>query len=86
MGGQAKANIIFLMKADQSNELNIFFEERLETSVMQPEQREQECPESIPYLKKGDSSVYLDQFLAKPTETPVSPLPSNERLSPREEV
>lgn len=71
------------MKTDQSNELNIFFEERMETSIMQPEQREPDCPESIPYLKRGDSNVYLDQFLVKPTEAPVSPLPSNERLSPR---
>jgi hypothetical protein len=64
------------MNANQVNELNIFFEEKQETSVMQPEVREQECPESIPYLKKGDSNLYLDQFLVKPPDQPSPPSPS----------
>jgi hypothetical protein len=67
------------MKTNQPSELNIFFEERQETSVMQPEQRDQNCPESIPYLKKGDSSVYLEQFLAKPEDTPMSPAPPSDQ-------
>jgi hypothetical protein len=67
------------MNTNQPSELNIFFEERQETSVMQPEQRDQNCPESIPYLKKGDSSVYLEQFLAKPEDTPMSPAPPSDQ-------
>ena len=29
-----------------------------------------ECPDSIPYLKKGDSNSYLDQFLTKKEADP----------------
>ena len=68
------------MNNNQPSELNIFFEERQETSVMQPEQRDQDCPESIPYLKKGDSNVYLEQFLAKPEDSPMSPALPSDRI------
>jgi hypothetical protein len=37
--------------------------------------RVNECPDSIPYLKKGDSNSYLDQFLIKkdPEPDPADP-------------
>lgn len=42
----------------------IFFEEKHSTSI-EDVKREGDCPLSIPYLKKGDSNIYLGQFLVK---------------------
>ena len=49
---------------EKLNEQLIFFEEKHSTTL-DDQQREPECMASIPYLKKGDSSIYVDQFLAK---------------------
>lgn len=48
-----------------NTEPNIFFEERMDSTRIDPIDKENECPLSIPYLKKGDSNVYVDQFLVK---------------------
>lgn len=39
----------------------MFFEEKHSTNM----NGDVDCVESIPYLKKGDSNIYLSQFLAK---------------------
>jgi hypothetical protein len=69
----------------QNGEINIFFEERQETSTIQLEGKENECPESIPYLKKGDSNVYLEQFLAKQEEEEPEPSVKSKEESKRDE-
>ena len=57
---------------EKLNEHLIFFEEKHSTTI-DDHQREQEPVPSIPYLKKGDSSIYVDQFLAK-EELPLPPV------------
>ena len=50
---------------DKLNEHTIFFEEKHSTNIDDPLHKDHDCPDSIAYLKKGDSNVYLDQYLAK---------------------
>ncbi len=50
---------------DKLHEHTIFFEEKHSTNIEDVLHKEHECPEGIAYLKKGDSNIYLDQFLAK---------------------
>ena len=52
---------------EKLNEPLIFFEEKHSTNI-EDAQREGDLILSIPYLKKGDSSIYVDQFLAKEQE------------------
>lgn len=50
---------------DKLHEHAIFFEEKHSTNIDEVLHKDHDCPDSIAYLKKGDSNVYLDQFLAK---------------------
>lgn len=57
---------------EKLNEQLIFFEEKHSTNIDE-HQREHDSLPAIPYLKKGDSSIYVDQFLAK-EQPPLPPL------------
>lgn len=59
---------------------NIFIEEK-DPSVSEERSKFSESFHGVPYLKRGDSSVYIDQFLGK--EEPFSPLkPESNLLQP----
>ena len=45
----------------------MFFEEKHSTNI----DGDGDCVESIPYLKKGVSNIYLSQFLAKEDLLPI---------------
>jgi hypothetical protein len=63
----------------QLNEINVFFEEKHESTENLLTSKLNDCPDSIPYLKKGDSNSYLDQFLIKKEEEEAVPeLPNKE--------
>ena len=51
----------------QSLEHSIFLEEKASSTLHDQENKPEEPlpSDSIPYLKKGDSNIYVDQFLAK---------------------
>lgn len=63
------------------SEVNVFFEEKHESTEHLLASRPSECPDSIPYLKKGDSNSYLDQFLIIKEEQPEVAEPSNREES-----
>lgn len=67
---------------EKLNEQMIFFEEKHSTNIDEALHRENDCIESIPYLKKGDSNIYLEQFLAK-EQDPSLPAPKLDE--PRDE-
>lgn len=49
---------------DHADHINIFFEEK-NTSALHQQEKEFLLPEGLPYLERGDSSKYIDQFFAK---------------------
>lgn len=57
----------------------IFFEEKHSTNI-EDVNREGDCPLSIPYLKKGDSNIYLEQFLVKEEDIPELVTPKLEEV------
>jgi hypothetical protein len=65
---------------DKLNEHAIFFEEKHSTTFEDPFPKEVNCPLGIPYLKKGDSNIYLDQFLAKDEEILPEASPKTEEM------
>lgn len=50
---------------NKKNEINIFCEEKQETTMNQLSENDNIELPAIPYLKRGDSNIYLDQFLIK---------------------
>jgi hypothetical protein len=50
---------------EQNEGFNIFFEEKHTSPAQEHNEVHELFAESLPYLKRGDSSKYLDQFLAK---------------------
>jgi hypothetical protein len=56
-------NYLFMMENQEG--LNIFFEEKHTETIHEQNCKEEPLPESLPYLQRGDSSKYLDQFLVK---------------------
>jgi hypothetical protein len=66
---------------ENTHDLNIFFEEK-NTGLQDNNNREELFAGSLPYLKRGDSSHYLDQFFAK--DEP-EPQPPREEEAKREE-
>lgn len=53
---------------DQSEGLNIFYEEKQPETLHEHNDKDEPLPVSVPYLKRGDSSMYLEQFLEKNEE------------------
>ena len=62
--------------------MGIFFEEKHTEALHEPSPKDDLMPESLPYLQRGDSSKYLDQFFAKNEEPPVA---SSHSESPKKE-
>lgn len=50
---------------EQTEGLNIFYEEKQPETLHENQDKEELLPVSVPYLQRGDSSMYLDQFLDK---------------------
>lgn len=50
---------------DNIADLNIFFEEKHNETLHDHAGKEEIFLESLPYLKRGDSNHYLDQFFTK---------------------
>ena len=50
---------------ENTDGINIFFEEKNTETFNQLNDKDLLLPESLPYLQKGDSSKYIDQFFAK---------------------
>ena len=57
--------IIIFLNMDSIEPMGIFFEEKHTETKQENHCKDEPLPESVPYLQRGDSSKYLDQFFAK---------------------
>lgn len=59
----------------KNSDSNIFIEERSNDDKSSRD-RDSQSFQGVPYLKRGDSNVYIEQFLGKDEPAPLSPIKS----------
>ena len=65
MLGPTSTRYNYFLNMDSIEPMGIFFEEKHTETKQENNFKEELLPESVPYLQRGDSSKYLDQFFAK---------------------